>query len=105
MNFLHNLPAGTMGYTDTRMSLLDACGLNKMLRVESLIGEGADVNQTGNQDMTPLHLAAMNGSDRVVKILLNTGRVNKHAKDSKGRTALHLASENGHDKVVALLIK
>ncbi|KAK3957080.1 hypothetical protein QBC32DRAFT_201618 [Pseudoneurospora amorphoporcata] len=44
-----------------------------------------------------------NGHEAVVKLLLDTGKVNADAKDGAGRTALYTAAENGHEAVVKLL--
>ncbi|KAM0540175.1 hypothetical protein ACHAO7_011447 [Fusarium culmorum] len=52
---------------------------------------------------TVLHLAAMYGSDSVVKLLIKL-RVDKEVKDRRGRTALHLASMTGKETVVVILI-
>jgi ankyrin repeat protein len=47
--------------------------------------------------------AAQEGQEAVVKLLLETDRVNVNLQDSKGRTLLWWAEENGHKAVVELL--
>ncbi|KAK3338119.1 hypothetical protein B0H65DRAFT_477827 [Neurospora tetraspora] len=48
-------------------------------------------------------MAAKNGHEAVVKLLLDTGKVDADPKDRAGQTALHIAAENGHEAVVKLL--
>jgi len=50
-------------------------------------------------------LAAENGHDAVVKLLLDIGKVDPHAKDRDGRMALHWAAWKGHDAVVHVLLE
>jgi ankyrin repeat protein len=47
--------------------------------------------------------AAENGYEAVVKLLLETGKVDVNLKDSSRRTPLSWAAENGHEAVVKLL--
>ncbi|KAG7161085.1 Ankyrin-3-like 5, partial [Homarus americanus] len=63
-------------------------------------------------DLTPLHLAAHEGNEGVVRILFNipgvqpdvTSRLNVAKMDKRGRTGLHLAAMHGHYHLVALLM-
>ncbi|KAK3334642.1 hypothetical protein B0H65DRAFT_481234 [Neurospora tetraspora] len=48
-------------------------------------------------------MAARYGHEAVVKLLLDTGKVDVGAKDKDRRTALHMAAENRHEAVVKLL--
>ncbi|KAG8673979.1 hypothetical protein FPOAC1_007298 [Fusarium poae] len=48
--------------------------------------------------------AARNGSEAMVKMLLDTGKVDVDAKDKNGRTPLLWAAENGHEAVVKMLV-
>ncbi|KFY68129.1 hypothetical protein V496_01273 [Pseudogymnoascus sp. VKM F-4515 (FW-2607)] len=63
--------------------------------------EGADVNAKDIPNhRTPLYWAAENEQEAVVKLLLDTGKVDT---DSNGQTPLSWAAANGHDAVVELL--
>lgn len=53
---------------------------------------------------TLLCLAAGYGHEALVKLLLDTGKVNLDAEEWDGQTALRLAVEKGHDAVVKLLL-
>lgn len=52
---------------------------------------------------TPLSWAAGGGHEAVVKLLLETGKVNINSKSKDGRTPLSWAAENGHEAIVKLL--
>ncbi|CAM9140246.1 unnamed protein product [Scytosiphon promiscuus] len=58
-----------------------------------LLQVSAHASQDG--DDTPLHLAAANGQEQIVKLLLDKG-AEKDALNSRGRTPLHLAVERAH---------
>ncbi|KAJ5647935.1 ankyrin repeat-containing protein [Penicillium lividum] len=68
-----------------------------------------DINVTGEDSLTPLHIASREGFVEVVKLLLHHKSLQKPAKFEAatshfGETALHLASENGHLDVVKVLL-
>ncbi|EJD05684.1 asparaginase-domain-containing protein [Fomitiporia mediterranea MF3/22] len=50
----------------------------------------------------PLHVAAFNGSERTVAILLQAGAL-VHLRDSLGHTALYYAARRGHTGIVEIL--
>ena len=56
------------------------------------------------QIQTPLSYAAGKGNEVVVKLLLDTGKVDVEAKDNYGLTPLLLAAKNGHAAVMKLLL-
>jgi uncharacterized protein len=67
-----------------------------------LIGAGASLNVQQSQGYTPLHYAAANGLDQVVKSLIAHG-VDTTIKDHQGKTAFALAVERGKTSTAALL--
>jgi ankyrin repeat protein len=70
--------------------------------VESLIYNGAFVNEVDYHQNTPLHVACYEGRLEHAKLLVrNNADVNKKTEDQM--TALHLACEMGHFDIVKLL--
>ena len=63
-----------------------------------------DINDGGFLGHTPLDLAADNGHEEVVKILLGNTQVNPDKPNNDGRTPLFSAAQNGHEGVVELLL-
>ena len=55
--------------------------------------------------MTGLHLTAYFGVEAIVKLLLDTGKVEADSKDNFGQTPLSWAAQGGHEAVVKLLLK
>lgn len=75
-------------------------------KIEALVKAGADVNAANRYGVTPLSLAAANGNDRVLTLLVTAG-ANPTAADAKlseGRTLLMLASRTGNAAAIRLLI-
>ncbi|TVY86815.1 Ankyrin repeat,PH and SEC7 domain containing protein [Lachnellula willkommii] len=56
-----------------------------------------------HRGMTALMIAAMRGHERIVELLLQTGKVDKTITNKDGRTALWYATENGYSNIVSLL--
>ncbi|KAL6901203.1 WD40-repeat-containing domain protein [Trichoderma evansii] len=54
---------------------------------------------------TPLSWASVNGHRDVVKLLLDTNKVDFHSKDNHGRTPLRWASEKGYYNIVQLMLQ
>jgi ankyrin repeat protein len=63
-----------------------------------------DVDLEDSYGRTPLSWAVKNGHEAVVKLLLNTGKINVNSKDNNGRTLLLWAAEKGNEAVVKLLL-
>ena len=67
-----------------------------------LIGAGANLNATQARGYTPLHYAALNGLDQVVRSLIAHG-ADASVRDHKGKTAYELAIESGKASTAILL--
>ena len=70
--------------------------------IELLIAAGADVNARSKEDLTPLHLAAVNGIEEVCELLISEGADIKAVADN-GHTPLSLATAQGNREIVILL--
>ena len=85
-----------------RTAFLDAVQHADIAQIESMAGQGFDVNTGNEAGVTPLIVAAGMNVD-VCKVLIGKGaRVN--AKTSGGYTALMSAALNGQKEIVKLLL-
>ena len=72
-------------------------------KLQSLCRKYADINLRTREGRTALHLAAINGHEPTVRILLLKG-AEVDIYDNEGRTALRLAAENGHLNIVRFFL-
>ena len=70
--------------------------------VKLLLEKGADVNASENDGYTALIYASQNGHTEIVKMLLDTTKINVRTTES--RQALINAIENDHHKIVSMLL-
>jgi len=69
-----------------------------------LINSGANVNDKGDSDQTPLHIAAFRGDTQIVKTLIaKDAELNSRAYRLE-ETPLHLAAKKNHAEIVKLLL-
>lgn len=94
--------------SETLAPLLVACHF----RLSTIFGrllhsqhKGADLNYAGKFGYTVLHLAARQGNDDMVFLLLGKKELDLDRKDKDGRTPLSWAAEEGHEKVVQMLLE
>ena len=86
------------------MSLYDAAKASDQKRVQELVGQGADLEQTGGYlERTPLIFACCNDHLEVVRYLLEQG-AKSDKTDKEGMTSLHIAAFNGNLEIVKLLM-
>ena len=69
-----------------------------------LLARGVNPDKPNINGRTPLCLAAWNGEEGVVKMLLGRDDVNLNKLDKDGKTPLDRATEKGHQGVIALLL-
>jgi len=74
------------------LSLLHAAAAAGLVRIcARLIAEGLDIDEkTGDEQVTPLHLAAASGELEVIRLLLDK-RADPNARDGRDRTPLYAA--------------
>jgi len=74
-----------------------------MNTIQTLISQGANINERNRMSWTPLHTAIRNQQKTVAEFLIDKG-ADINAKDNSGQTALHLAVEAGQKDIAELLI-
>jgi ankyrin repeat protein len=67
-----------------------------------LLDAGADPNAVDREDWTPLHFAAEQGNDDVIR-LLSGKHAQLDAATAEGYTAVYLAAQSGHSSTIRLL--
>jgi hypothetical protein len=72
--------------------------------VIALLDQGADVNEVGRSNFTPLHWAAYYGKDEMAKLLLDRG-AKPNVQAGKYGTPLTMAAQYGFTEVVRLLLE
>jgi ankyrin repeat protein len=65
--------------------------------VRFLLEEGSNAKSTTKTGTTALHVVAESGYEAVVKLLLETGKVDVDSKVSSGQTPLWIAAYDGHE--------
>lgn len=70
----------------------------------TLIEKGADAAKTDGNGWTPLHYAAREGHEAIVRLLMQQRHVEINSRDSNNQSPLLIAAEHGHEAVVRLLI-
>ncbi|EOD25736.1 hypothetical protein EMIHUDRAFT_205831 [Emiliania huxleyi CCMP1516] len=88
--------------TKVQRALLKAIESNSLRGVESAVKKGADPLLPGEHANTPLHIAAMYGSLRVIGYLCEA-RADLTACNRGGRTPLESAQKVGEPKAIAML--
>ncbi len=102
--------AGQQEVATPNQRLLTAVDSNSVDLLNAAIADGANINNARDNriNRTALHIAAFNGNDEIVAILLNAPDVNVpaliQAQDNVGETALHLAAMFGFNNITFELL-
>ncbi|OCK83144.1 ankyrin [Lepidopterella palustris CBS 459.81] len=80
-----------------------AAGEGHVEIVETLLDNGASINDINREGRTALHSAAVSGQSATVQLLLDRA-CEPGLRDFDGRTALHLAAQQGYANVVRHLL-
>lgn len=78
-------------------------GSNRVFR--AILDKNSPTQPKDILELTPLHIAATNGSLSIVEMLLKHSAIEVDVKDRRGQTALHHAASSGHDAIVRLLLQ
>ncbi|XP_068955651.1 transient receptor potential cation channel subfamily A member 1 [Petaurus breviceps papuanus] len=90
---------------DNKSPLHFAANYGRINTCQRLVRDMTDtrlLNEGDQNGMTPLHLAAKNGHDKVVKFLLKKGAL--FLSDHNGWTALHHASMGGYTQTMKIIL-
>ena len=71
---------------------------------KKLIEANADIDQADNEGRNPLYVAAQEGHDKVVELLLTAGADKDKAMTRNGCTPLFVAAWKGHDACLRWLL-
>lgn len=84
--------------------LIEVASKGDIATVQTLLAQGANVNEKDKDGRTALMWAAFNGHTAIVEVLLAKG-AEMNAKDNEyGWTALMVAARNGHTATVEALL-
>ena len=84
--------------------LHDAAGKGDLATVETLLAEGAKIDERGTNGETPLILAVLAGNDAVAELLIEKG-AGVMATNQGGFTPLHAAAYSGDIGIAELLLE
>ena len=84
--------------------ILDAAYFGELDNIRTLLDDGADVNISGQDGNTPLHMAVLGGHTNCVALLIKK-KANVCAVNSAGSTNLHLAVTTAQLECIKLLLE
>ena len=102
-------PAGTAVTADnpqlTRSNeLIEASRNDDIAHIQQLLSAGADPNYADVQGFTPLMIASLRGTDKIVQALLEA-HANVNTTGKEGFTALRMAIQRRHPSTVSILLR
>ena len=86
------------------LNLNYAVSKKSLSSVDFLLKIGFDPNKKNSAGYTPLHLAAINGDEKIAQILIEAG-ANINVRDESGSLPIESATSFGNQKVVELLVE
>ncbi|PUZ55592.1 hypothetical protein GQ55_5G224700 [Panicum hallii var. hallii] len=92
------------GHLDLPITLCFAVTREDDLLLHQLLKRGLDPNESDNNGLTALHIAASKGNEQCVRLLLDYG-ADPNARDYEGKVPLWEALCEKHDAVVELLVE
>ena len=102
-SFIALIVIGTACSSPPKLPIDKAVEMGQLRVVKWHVENGADVNEV-IYGRTPLHLAAMNSHDELVRFLLANG-ANVNARTATGETPLLWAKGKGQGKAAQILIR
>lgn len=93
----------TWSQNQPERTLLDAAAAGDIDEINALLAKGADVNQRGRMDYTPLLTAVATNQFAAAEVLIAKG-ANVNAMDRRGQTVLGLAVMAGQKALVEQLV-
>ena len=88
----------------TAGSIYDAAFFGKLDTIQTLLDNGAEINERDTFDRTALHRAAVKDSPKIAEFLISKG-ANLDAKDKLGWTPLFVFANAGHAITAAALLR
>jgi len=96
---------------ELNIKLLEACKLEDVVRVRSLLDKGANLHLLNNvalhayndNERNPVHNAAKIGNLEILDLLITFG-ADCNARDRRQETPLHLAVYNGYTEIINYLV-
>ena len=71
-----------------------------------LLDKGADVNfKTSPDEESPIHIAARNGYEEIVKLLIDNPRINLNSLNKSNETCFNIALRSSHMSIYNLIIQ
>jgi ankyrin repeat protein len=104
-SFLLERGADPNGARDGWSPLTAAVDLNSTEMIQALLDHGANVMFKDSDGWTALHMAAMNGNNRILAMLLDAPGADIDVATEEGRTLVHQAAKSGRTDTLKWLVE